>query len=107
MSTGGSWEAGVDSAKPGIIMKGNPQVGDAYRQEYYEDEAVKMEETFLDDKRNGDCFVNYPGGARMMSGKTIHRNSPKSINPRNGMAPHQMSRVVTPSGATPLRKNSE
>jgi hypothetical protein len=30
-----SWEAGVDSAKPGIIMPGNPQPGDSYRQEYY------------------------------------------------------------------------
>jgi len=30
-----SWEAGVDGAKPGIIMRGNPQAGDVYRQEYY------------------------------------------------------------------------
>ncbi len=44
VSTGGSWEAGVDGAKPGIIMKGDPQVGDAYRQEYYEDEAEDMAE---------------------------------------------------------------
>ena len=25
---GGSWMAGVDGAKPGIIMKANPQIGD-------------------------------------------------------------------------------
>src|SRR6266536_4950024 len=30
-----SWEAGVNGAKPGIIMPGNPQPGDSYRQEYY------------------------------------------------------------------------
>jgi hypothetical protein len=30
-----SWEAGVKGGKPGIIMPGNPQPGDAYRQEYY------------------------------------------------------------------------
>jgi hypothetical protein len=30
-----SWEAGVDGAKPGIIMPADPQPGDAYRQEYY------------------------------------------------------------------------
>ena len=30
-----SWEAGVDGAKPGIIMRGNPRHGDVYRQEYY------------------------------------------------------------------------
>jgi hypothetical protein len=31
----GSWEAGVNGAKPGIIMPKDPQVGDMYRQEYY------------------------------------------------------------------------
>ena len=30
-----SWEGGVDGAQPGIIMPGDPQPGDAYRQEYY------------------------------------------------------------------------
>ncbi len=35
VTTKGSWEAGVDGGKPGIIMKGNPIVGDSYRQEYY------------------------------------------------------------------------
>ena len=35
VSTEGSWEAGVDGAKPGIIMKADPQVGDSYRQEFY------------------------------------------------------------------------
>ncbi len=34
VSLGGSWIAGVDGAKPGIIMKANPQVGDLYRQEF-------------------------------------------------------------------------
>jgi hypothetical protein len=30
-----SWESGVDGAKPGILMEGNPRPGDTYRQEYY------------------------------------------------------------------------
>jgi hypothetical protein len=30
-----SWQAGVNGAKPGIIMRGNPRPGDVYRQEYY------------------------------------------------------------------------
>jgi len=30
-----SWEGGVAGAEPGIIMPGNPQQGDEYRQEYY------------------------------------------------------------------------
>lgn len=44
ISTAGSWEAGVDGAEPGILMKANPQVGDVYQQEYYEGEAEDMAE---------------------------------------------------------------
>jgi hypothetical protein len=39
VSKAGSWEWGVDGALPGIIMHADPQVGVAYRQEFYEDEA--------------------------------------------------------------------
>ena len=42
VSTKGSWEAGVDGAKPGIIMQADPKVGEPYRQEYYEGEAEDM-----------------------------------------------------------------
>ena len=31
----GSWESGVDGAKPGIAIQAHPKVGDTYRQEYY------------------------------------------------------------------------
>lgn len=44
VSTEGSWEAGVDGAEPGILMLAAPEVGDAYRQEYYEGEAEDMAE---------------------------------------------------------------
>ncbi len=30
----GSWESGIDGAKPGIAMRADPKVGDSYRQEY-------------------------------------------------------------------------
>jgi hypothetical protein len=36
---GGSFEAGVDGAQPGIAMPTNPQPGLSYRQEYYKGEA--------------------------------------------------------------------
>ena len=39
-NTDGSWEAGVDGALPGYLMKANPQVGDSYYQEFYPGEAV-------------------------------------------------------------------
>src|SRR5918993_4888951 len=42
VSTKGSWEAGVDGAKPGIIMQADPKVGHSYRQEYYPGEAEDM-----------------------------------------------------------------
>jgi len=42
VSTAGSWEAGVDGAKPGIVMSEHPRVTDSYRQEYYRGEAEDM-----------------------------------------------------------------
>jgi hypothetical protein len=33
-TTEGSWEAGQDGAKPGIVMTAHPAIGDSYRQEY-------------------------------------------------------------------------
>jgi hypothetical protein len=44
VSTKGSWEAGVDGAKPGIMMEADPRVGGSYRQEYYEGEAEDVAE---------------------------------------------------------------
>ena len=38
----GAWEAGVDGAKPGIVMPADPKVGDSYRQEYYRGKAEDM-----------------------------------------------------------------
>lgn len=39
VSTAGSWEAGVNGAEAGVIMPADPQVGQAYRQEFYAGEA--------------------------------------------------------------------
>jgi hypothetical protein len=33
-TTAGTWEAGVDNAKPGIVMPAHPKVGQSFRQEY-------------------------------------------------------------------------
>lgn len=45
----GSWETGVDGALPGIAMPADPQVGDAYRQEYYPGEAEDLGEVIATD----------------------------------------------------------
>ena len=49
-STEGSWEAGVDGALPGIIMLADPQVGDTYRQEFYEGQAEDVAKVFALDE---------------------------------------------------------
>ena len=38
----GSWEAGVDGAKPGIVMQANPLPGKSYRQEFFVGVAEDM-----------------------------------------------------------------
>jgi len=61
----GSWKAGVDSAKPGIIMKAAPQVGDIYRQEFLLGEAEDVAEILSltgsaavpAASCNGDCVI--------------------------------------------------
>ncbi len=49
-STEGSWEAGADGALPGIIMLAHPEVGDAYRQEFYEGEAEDVARVYAVDE---------------------------------------------------------
>ncbi len=46
----GAWEAGIDGARPGIVMPTDPQVGDEYRQEFAEGVAEDEAEVLqLDD----------------------------------------------------------
>src|SRR5207249_2353307 len=40
----GAFTSGVDGAKPGIVMEGNPKVGDFYRQEFSLGEAEDQAE---------------------------------------------------------------
>jgi hypothetical protein len=39
VDTSGSWEAGVHDAEPGVVMEANPQIPDAYRQEFLSGQA--------------------------------------------------------------------
>ena len=66
MSTEGSWEAGIDGALPGIIMKADPKVGESYRQEYYAGEAEDMAEIVALEES-----VSVPGGSFTGCLKTI------------------------------------
>ncbi|CAN5418824.1 hypothetical protein BH18ACT1_BH18ACT1_17110 [soil metagenome] len=58
VSTEGAWEAGVDGARAGVIMRADPAVGDAYRQEFYRGEAEDMAEVV----RRGDA-ATVPAGS--------------------------------------------
>jgi ABC-type Fe3+-hydroxamate transport system substrate-binding protein len=42
VSRSGAWEAGVDGARPGILIDAHPEVTDSHRQEYYKGEAEDM-----------------------------------------------------------------
>jgi hypothetical protein len=54
--TSGSFQAGVRGAQPGIIMEANPQIPDAYRQEFLVGEA---EDTAWVVERGGTVTVPY------------------------------------------------
>jgi hypothetical protein len=50
-STSGSWQAGVDGAEAGVLLPGEPKVGQRYRQEYYRGEAEDAAEILSLDER--------------------------------------------------------
>jgi hypothetical protein len=60
-STAGSWEAGVDGAQAGVVMPGRPEVGLAYRQEYYAGEAEDAGEILSLDERVQVLFGVFEG----------------------------------------------
>lgn len=57
-SKSGSWEAGVDGAKPGIVMQSDPHPGQPYRQEYRKGKAEDMGQVLsLDSRHRSLWFV--------------------------------------------------
>ena len=42
MRNDGSWQAGVDGARAGVIMESKPRAGDTYRQEFYRGHAEDL-----------------------------------------------------------------
>jgi len=57
ISTEGSWEAGIDGAKPGIIMQAEQKLGQPYKQEYYKGKAEDMAQVVAVNEK-----VNVPFG---------------------------------------------
>jgi hypothetical protein len=76
VSTAGAWLAGVACARPGIVMKASPQVGDKYRQEYLEGEAEdEAEVVALDEK----ITVPYGTLAGCIKTKELSRLAPGDL----------------------------
>jgi hypothetical protein len=61
VSTGGSWEAGVDGALAGIIVPADPRPGLKYRQEHYEGEAEDRGEVLSVDAKATVPFGSFDG----------------------------------------------
>jgi len=59
--THGSWEAGVDGARAGLVMAATPRVGDGYQQEYYPGEAEDQAEVLSLDASVEVPFGSYDG----------------------------------------------
>jgi hypothetical protein len=60
-TTAGTWEAGVDNAKAGIVMQAHPKVGDYYRQEYrpgIAEDKAKIVSTTATQNLPGGVFHN-------------------------------------------------
>jgi hypothetical protein len=60
-TTEGSFEAGVDGAQAGVIMPADPQVGQSYRQEFYEGEAEDAAKNLSLDEQVEVPFGHFTG----------------------------------------------
>ncbi|MSR61587.1 MAG: hypothetical protein EXS08_03950 [Planctomycetes bacterium] len=57
----GSWTAGVDHAKPGIVMQATPRVGQVYRQEFQPDVAEDAASILARDRHVSVPYGNFSG----------------------------------------------
>ena len=75
-STAGSFEAGVDGAQAGVIVPADPEVGLAYRQEYYAGEAEDQAEVISLDEQAQVPFGHF---ARVTMTKDLNPLEPKLL----------------------------
>lgn len=77
VSTEGSWKAGVDGAKPGIVMLAHPDAGDHYRQEFAAGVAEDRAEVLSLDAKTD---VAYGSFADVLKTKDINPLDPSVEN---------------------------
>jgi hypothetical protein len=76
----GSWRAGVGDAEPGIVMKANPRVPNAYRQEYLPGQA---EDTAWIIDRGGSVTVPFGKLHHVLSSLEFSRLEPDVIDQKS------------------------
>ncbi len=108
VSNAGAWEAGVNDALPGYSMLANPQVGDAYRQEYLVGEAEDLAEIVELDVTVNVAAGEFIGCVKTREVSVIDRSYEefKYYCPGMGLvleeAGEDRVELITYSGLTPL-----
>jgi len=77
VSTEGSWQAGVNGARPGIIMEAHPKVGDFYRQEFAGKVAADMARVLSVNTSTETPFASF--GRRVLQTQEFTRLEPGVI----------------------------
>jgi hypothetical protein len=107
VDTSGSWQAGVHDGEPGIIMEANPQIPDAYRQEYAAGDA---EDTAWIVNRGGSITIPYGKVHKVLTTLEFARIEPGVIDQkiyapglgivveRSMIGPLEVDRLVKVSG---------
>jgi len=105
--TSGSFQAGVDGAQPGIIMKATPRIPDAYRQECY---AGQAEDTAWVVATSGSVRVPYGRVRGVLTTLEATRIEPGAydqkvygpgigiVSERSLTGPNEFARLVSVSG---------
>lgn len=76
VSRAGSWEAGVDSAQPGVVLPAEPRPGLAYRQEHYAGKAEDRAKVLSVDEQ---AEVPYGHFARVVLTKDLAPLEPRAL----------------------------
>ena len=76
VSTRGSWEAGVNGAKAGIVMLAHPRVGRRYREENYPGHALDGAQVM---SRRDQAEVPYGHFTRVLFTKNFNPLEPKAL----------------------------
>jgi hypothetical protein len=74
VDSSGSWRAGVDGARAGIAMEGDPHVGDRYFQEWYPGEAMDQGKVLATDASTSVPYGHLTG---LLKTKDFTRLEPK------------------------------